>query len=92
MSERSFFVRGRDIHDRHVRQFDSASPLDAAREYLVAYVEDWRGGHFKRLDLDLLVWQAESDENAADKWHGSVVASGDERTAIDFTYMFVKAD
>jgi hypothetical protein len=92
VSDRSFFVRGRDKHERYIREFDCSSPLDAAREYLIGYVEDWRGGYFKRLDLDLFVWTAKTDENAADRWRGSVIASGHERTAQEFTYTFVKAE
>ncbi|MEQ1494959.1 MAG: hypothetical protein ABL912_04245 [Novosphingobium sp.] len=92
MSGRTFLVRGRDRLDRHIRKIESASPIDAAREYFIAYVEDWRGGHFKRLELELTVWEAESAEQAGERWFGSVIASGHERTAHDFMYQFVKAD
>ncbi len=91
MSGQSFFVRGRDKHDRRIGEFVSPTPLDAAREYFISYVEDWRGGYFKQLELELLVWSAATDEQAADRWHGTVCASGHERTAHDYTYTFVKA-
>ena len=86
MSARAYLVRGRDdYHDRGVRAFYCETAPDAARSYLRAYVEDWRGDTFpERLALLMRVWQSDQDEGEAAVYTGVILAKHDQRRDLAF--------